>query len=226
MHDAILLSSSSAFFFRITEGYPTMTEDMKPFSKYASRSQQGISRKAATRAFKRPDRAQGFARIPEGQIPAFAKVWGASLGLGLILLQRSNLRGVRQNDGWDVLPRVVLQHMGLENRDVRRRVVRRLVSQGVLEIRQPSPGTALEYRLRPVTQWPVSANRPQLVVSRWGTSSPSVARENKRIEAGTATKQSLQSVDLRNDLNGQETSNPDTAASARWTPAFCGLAQR
>jgi hypothetical protein len=120
-----------------------------PFSKYASRSPQGVLRKTVTRTAIKPDRRQGFARVTENMLPRF----NLRDQLFLSVLMRSGLASSRRNSGWVQLPDVVLQQIGLVDRSIRSRIVRRLIAEGVLETRQPDPGKALEYRVRPVSNW-------------------------------------------------------------------------
>ncbi len=122
-------------------------------SKYAARSQAGKLKKAATRALKQPDRKQGFARVAEGMFQPLAEIGGPAVGMMLVLVQRSGLRSVQRNEGWDALPKVMLEQIGLTDRQLRSKVVRRLVAKGLLETRQAEAGLSLEYRLRPAMQW-------------------------------------------------------------------------
>jgi hypothetical protein len=125
-----------------------MTEPI-PFSKYASRSPQGVLKKGLTRTAAKPDRKQGFAQVTEDMFPQFRP----RDRLLLLILMRSGLVTTRRNGGWVQLPDVVIQPIGLLRRNRRSETVRHWVAAGVLETRLPGPGKALEYRLLPVAQW-------------------------------------------------------------------------
>jgi hypothetical protein len=91
-----------------------------------------------------------------GRKPLYAYVPEAMFGLFdprdgflLVLLMRARLSRTRRNDGWIKVPATAFEKIGLANRFSRASIVRRLAADGVLETRRPTPGAALEYRLRP-----------------------------------------------------------------------------
>ncbi len=80
------------------------------------------------------------------------EIGGHAVGLILVLVQRSGLRSAQRNGGWVALPMGVLEQIGLVDRNLRYKAVRRLVSHGLLETRSSGMGTALEYRLLPAVR--------------------------------------------------------------------------
>jgi hypothetical protein len=110
-------------------------------------------RKAAAKAFRKPDRRQGFARITEDMVPLIARIAGPATGLLLTMVQWSSKRFAQHNDGWVQLPAVVLGTIGLSDRRRRSVAVNTLVRLHALETRTTGYGKALEYRLLPVARW-------------------------------------------------------------------------
>jgi hypothetical protein len=108
-------------------------------------------RDAATRRYNNPLRKMGFAHVSEDM---FSAMPDPAMRLWLTCLMHSNFPSTRnRRDGWFILAPPALRAVGLEDRKNRAKAAKRLIDRNILETRQPSAGTSLEYRLRPVAQW-------------------------------------------------------------------------
>jgi len=68
----------------------------------------------------------------------------------LAMVRLSGLRLIRNRDGWTSLEHAGLEDLGLADKDIRHRAVRKLVALGCLETRGiNASGRKLEYRLTP-----------------------------------------------------------------------------
>lgn len=92
-----------------------------------------------------------FARVTPEEALAFGKIFDPAATLLLGVLRLSGTNWAKCRDGWMSFDREMLEELGLTNKDARYRAVRRLLACNAIEIRH-TPGSRLEYRLRP--GWP------------------------------------------------------------------------
>jgi hypothetical protein len=126
------------------------------WSKYArlSSDERAMLEKASARARAAreaqptPRAKQEFARVTYDMLPRLIGLGGPAVCLFLIMVMYSGRLRTRRAGGWFALPGTATSHIGLADRRVRSDVVRQLVTHGILETRQPTPGSSLEYRLR------------------------------------------------------------------------------
>jgi hypothetical protein len=78
----------------------------------------------------------------------FGRLYDPSAALLLAVVQWSGTRWVRQREGWLVFDRATRLALGLADRLSHCRAAKKLVSAGMIEIRN-TPGSRLEYRLNP-----------------------------------------------------------------------------
>jgi hypothetical protein len=99
---------------------------------------------------------RGFARITEDMIPLMGSLGGPAVVLWMVCIMYSGRRRTIRAEGWMKLPGVVWQQVGLGDRAQRARATKRLIARDLVETRQATPGSALEYRLRPFALWKVA----------------------------------------------------------------------
>jgi hypothetical protein len=87
--------------------------------------------------------------IGVAEIAAYGRCLGPHVALQFAMVMLRNTQWVRQHDGWTKPPRELLVLVGLDDRQVRERAVRKAVALGWIETRRShGPGSRLEYRLR------------------------------------------------------------------------------
>jgi hypothetical protein len=81
-------------------------------------------------------------------IPAFGRIFSPAVALLLELLRVAGLRSTKKRDGWTPFDLERFEAIGLTDKRVRYRAVRRLLAHDVIEVRQLY-GLRFEYRLNP-----------------------------------------------------------------------------
>jgi hypothetical protein len=94
---------------------------------------------------------RSFARIEQEMIGAFRRLHDPVVALHLELIRLSGTRWAKARDGWLPFNREILENIGLDNRFVRHRAVKRLLALRCIEVRSIGDvaGRRLEYRLDP-----------------------------------------------------------------------------
>jgi hypothetical protein len=93
-------------------------------------------------------RSRSFALVDGDEIACWGRLHNPSVALHLELVRRHRLAVVRRQDGWGTITGKRLEAIGLADKDVHYRAVKRLISRGVIEVRSHY-GRKLEYRLNP-----------------------------------------------------------------------------